>query len=86
MGLRPVIDLLYAPFLTLSMDAIINQRRQAALPLGRAVRLPMVVLAAPAPAGRGAQHNHNLEAMFVRAGLKVVMPRTRPTKGLFQER
>ena len=75
MGLRPVIDLLYAPFLTLSMDAIINSAGKLRYLSGGQFAFPMVVLGTGAGWGVGAQHNHNLEAMFVHApGLKVVMP------------
>jgi len=76
MGLRPVIDLLYAPFLTLSMDAIMNSAGKLRYLSGGQFNFPMVVLAKTGAGwGVGAQHNHNLEAMFVHApGLKVLMP------------
>jgi acetoin:2,6-dichlorophenolindophenol oxidoreductase subunit beta len=76
MGLRPVIDLLYAPFLTLSMDAIMNSAGKLRYLSGGQFNFPMVVLAKTGAGwGVGAQHNHNLEAMFVHSpGLKVVMP------------
>ncbi|HEX6362203.1 MAG TPA: pyruvate dehydrogenase complex E1 component subunit beta [Albitalea sp.] len=76
MGLRPVVDLLFAPFLTLSMDAILNSAGKLRYLSGGQFRFPMVVLAMTGAGwGVGAQHNHNLEAMFVHApGLKVVMP------------
>ena len=76
MGLRPVIDLLFAPFLTLSMDAIINSAGKLRYLSGGQFEFPMVVMTMTGAGwGVGAQHNHNLEAMFVHApGLKVVMP------------
>ncbi len=76
MGLRPVVDLLFAPFLTLSMDAIINSAGKLRYLSGGQFEFPMVVLTMTGAGwGVGAQHNHNLEAMFVHApGLKVVMP------------
>ena len=76
MGLRPVIDLLFAPFLTLSMDALINSAGKLRYLSGGQFEFPLVVLALTGAGwGVGAQHNHNLEAMFVHApGLKVVMP------------
>ncbi len=76
MGLRPVIDLLFAPFMTLSMDAIVNSAGKLRYLSGGQFEFPMVVMAmSGAGWGVGAQHNHNLEAMFVHApGLKVVMP------------
>jgi acetoin:2,6-dichlorophenolindophenol oxidoreductase subunit beta len=76
MGLRPVIDLLFAPFLTLSMDAIMNSAGKLRFLSGGQFEFPMVVLTQTGAGwGVGAQHNHNLEAMFVHTpGLKVVMP------------
>jgi pyruvate/2-oxoglutarate/acetoin dehydrogenase E1 component len=76
MGLRPIVDLLFAPFLTLSMDALVNSAGKLRYLSGGQFRFPLVVLAmSGAGWGVGGQHNHNLEAMFVHApGLKVVMP------------
>ncbi|HEX2539913.1 MAG TPA: pyruvate dehydrogenase complex E1 component subunit beta [Caldimonas sp.] len=76
MGLRPIVDLLFAPFLTLSMDALINSAGKLRYLSGGQFSFPLVVLAmSGAGWGVGGQHNHNLEAMFVHApGLKVVMP------------
>jgi acetoin:2,6-dichlorophenolindophenol oxidoreductase subunit beta len=76
MGLRPVIDLLFAPFMTLSMDALVNSAGKLRFLSGGQFRFPMVAMALTGSGWCvGAQHNHNLEAMFVHApGLKVVMP------------
>ncbi len=76
MGLRPVVDLLFAPFLTLAMDAIVNSAGKLRYLSGGQFSFPMVVLTMTGAGwGVGAQHNHNLEAMFVHApGLKVLMP------------
>ncbi len=75
-GLRPVIDLLFAPFLTLAMDGIVNSAGKLRYLSGGQFEFPMVVMAMTGAGWAvGAQHNHNLEAMFVHApGLKVVMP------------
>src|SRR5262245_7397575 len=74
-GLRPVIDLLFAPFLTLSMDAIINSAGKLRYMSGGQFDFPMVVLTMTGAGWTvGAQHNHNLEAMFAHATrLKVVL-------------
>src|SRR5678816_281291 len=76
MGLRPIVDLLFAPFLTLSMDALINSAGKLRYLSGGQFSFPLVVLTMTGAGwGVGGQHNHNLEAMFVHApGLKVVMP------------
>ena len=67
MGLRPVIDLLYAPFLTLSMDAIINSAGKLRYPRAGSSPSPWWCWPDRRRLGRGAQHNHSLEAMFVHA-------------------
>ncbi|HSB23832.1 MAG TPA: transketolase C-terminal domain-containing protein [Burkholderiaceae bacterium] len=77
-GLRPVIDLLFAPFLTYAMDALVNSAGKLRYLSGGQFSFPMVAMSMTGSGWTvGAQHNHNLEAMFVHApGLKVVMPST----------
>lgn len=77
-GLRPVIDLLFAPFICFSMDQIVNSAGKMRYISGGQFSFPMVAMAMTGTGwGVGAQHNHNLEAWFVHApGLKVVMPST----------
>jgi pyruvate/2-oxoglutarate/acetoin dehydrogenase E1 component len=75
-GLRPVIDLLFAPFLCFAMDQIVNSAGKLRYLSGGQFQFPMVVMTLTGGGwGVGAQHNHNLEAWFVHSpGLKVVMP------------
>ena len=75
-GPAPVIDLLFAPFLTLSMDELVNSAGKLRYLSGGQFSFPLVVLTMTGAGwGVGAQHNHNIEAWFVHApGLKVVMP------------
>lgn len=75
-GLRPVIDLLFAPFLCFAMDEIVNSAGKLRYMSGGQFSFPMVVIAMTGGGWTvGAQHNHNLEAWFVHSpGLKVVMP------------
>ncbi|HET7437359.1 MAG TPA: transketolase C-terminal domain-containing protein [Thermoanaerobaculia bacterium] len=77
-GLRPVIDLLFAPFLTFAMDELVNSAGKLRFLSGGQFSFPMVTISRTGAGwGVGAQHNHNLEAWFVHApGLKVVMPST----------
>lgn len=75
-GLRPVVDMLYAPFLTYAMDALVNSAGKLRYMSGGQFSFPLVVLAQTGSGwGVGAQHSHNLEAWFVHSpGLKVMMP------------
>jgi acetoin:2,6-dichlorophenolindophenol oxidoreductase subunit beta len=86
-GLRPVVDLLFAPFLCYAMDEIVNSAGKLRFISGGQFQFPMVVLAMTGAGWSvGAQHNHNVEAWFAHApGLKVVMP-SRPSdfKGLLK--
>lgn len=77
-GLRPVVDLLFAPFLCFAMDEIVNSAGKLRYMSGGQFAFPMVVLALTGGGWTvGAQHNHNVEAWFVHSpGLKVVMPST----------
>jgi pyruvate dehydrogenase E1 component beta subunit len=77
-GLRPVVDLLFAPFLCFAMDEIVNSAGKLRYMSGGQFAFPMVVLAMTGGGWTvGAQHNHNIEAWFVHSpGLKVVMPST----------
>jgi pyruvate dehydrogenase E1 component beta subunit len=78
MGLRPVIDLLFAPFLTFAMEELVNSAGKLRYISGGQFSFPLVAMAKTGAGWCvGAQHNHNLEAWFVHApGLKVVMPST----------
>ena len=75
-GLRPVIDLLFAPFLCYAMDELVNSAGKLRYLSGGQFAFPLVTLAMTGGGwGVGAQHNHNNEAWFVHSpGLKVVMP------------
>lgn len=77
-GLRPVIDLLFAPFLTFAMDEIVNSAGKLRYLSGGQFSFPMVALTRTGAGwGVGSQHNHNNEAWFVHTpGVKVVMPST----------
>lgn len=86
-GLRPIIDLLFAPFLTYSMDALVNSAGKLRFLSGGQFEFPLVAMSLTGTGWCvGAQHNHNLEAMFVHTpGLKVVMPSTpADAKGLLK--
>jgi acetoin:2,6-dichlorophenolindophenol oxidoreductase subunit beta len=73
-----VVDLLFAPFMTLAMDALVNSAGKLRYLSGGQFSFPLVALGLTGSGWCvGAQHNHNLEAIFVHVpGLKVVMPST----------
>jgi pyruvate/2-oxoglutarate/acetoin dehydrogenase E1 component len=75
-GLRPVIDLLFAPFLTFAMDEIVNSAGKLRYMSGGQFQFPMVTIARTGAGWVvGSQHNHNNESWFVNTpGVKVVMP------------
>lgn len=75
-GLRPIIDLLFAPFVCFAMDEIVNSAGKLRYISGGQFSFPMVVIALTGAGWTvGAQHNHNNEAWFVHSpGIKVVMP------------
>jgi acetoin:2,6-dichlorophenolindophenol oxidoreductase subunit beta len=77
-GLRPIVDLLFAPFLCYAMEEIVNSAGKLRYISGGQFSFPLVVMSLTGGGwGVGAQHNHNLEAWFVHTpGLKVVMPST----------
>lgn len=77
-GLRPVVDLLFAPFLTYAMDALVNSAGKLRFMSGGQFSFPLVAIAMTGGGWCvGAQHNHNIEAWFAHSpGVKVVMPST----------
>jgi pyruvate dehydrogenase E1 component beta subunit len=77
-GMRPIAEIMFSDFLTISMDQLINQAAKMRYMFGGAATVPMVVRA-PAGSGTGAaaQHSQSPEAWFCNApGLKVVVPST----------
>ncbi|MCC6877151.1 MAG: SCP2 sterol-binding domain-containing protein [Sandaracinaceae bacterium] len=77
-GLRPVAEILFADFLTVCADPLINQAAKLRYMSGGQYSVPMVVRT-PGGAGLGmaAQHSQSLEAMFMNVpGLIVAAPGT----------
>src|ERR1043165_6732714 len=75
-GLRPVVDLLFAPFLCFAMEEIVNSAGKLRYISAGQFAFPVVVMSMTGSGwGVGAQHNQNIEAWFAHSpGLKVVMP------------
>ena len=77
-GMRPIAEIQFMDFITLSMEQLVLQAATLRFMLGGKVTVPFV-LRTPAGAGTGAaaQHSESLENWFVHVpGLKVVMPST----------
>ncbi len=77
-GMRPIAEIMFSDFITISMDQLVNQAAKMRYMFGGAARVPMV-LRAPAGSGTGAaaQHSQSPEAWFCNVpGLKVVIPST----------
>ena len=77
-GARPVGEILFIDFMTLTMDMVVNQAAKYNFMTGGNGKVPMV-LRTQGGCGKGlaAQHSQSLEAWFFHIpGLKVVMPST----------
>lgn len=75
-GLKPVVEIMFMDFITLSMDALVNQAAKARYMFGGQGSVSMV-LRTPHGGGlsAGPQHSQCLEAWFAHVpGLKVVCP------------
>ena len=75
-GMRPLVDMHFADFVTCAMDEIVNQTAKIHYMFGGQVKVPLVIWA---PDGAGlsaaAHHSQSLESWFIHTpGLKVVVP------------
>jgi pyruvate dehydrogenase E1 component beta subunit len=86
-GLRPVVDIMFGDFLTLTMDQLVNQAAKIHYMSGGRWKVPMVVRTTLGATRRSAaQHSQSLHAWFSHVpGLKVIMPSTpADAKGLLK--
>ncbi len=77
-GMRPIAEIMFSDFTTISMDQLVNQAAKMRYMFGGKAKVPMV-LRTPGGSGTGAaaQHSQSLEAWFCHVpGLKVVVPST----------
>ena len=77
-GLKPVVEIMFMDFITLAMDALVNQAAKARFMFGGQGSVPLV-LRTPHGGGlsAGPQHSQCLEAWLAHVpGLKVVCPST----------
>jgi pyruvate dehydrogenase E1 component beta subunit len=77
-GLRPVVDIMFGDFLTLTMDQMVNQAAKVHYMSGGKWKVPLVMRTTLGAARRSAaQHSQSLHAWFSHVpGLKVVLPST----------
>jgi pyruvate dehydrogenase E1 component beta subunit len=78
MGMRPIAEIMFMDFITISMNQLVNQAAKIRFMFGGKASIPMV-MRAPAGSGTGAaaQHCQSLEALFMNVpGIKVVAPST----------
>jgi pyruvate/2-oxoglutarate/acetoin dehydrogenase E1 component len=75
-GTRPVVELMYADFVTFAMDPIVNQAAKLRYMFGGQVTVPLVVRTnLGASGGKAAQHSQSPETWFVHTpGLLVAVP------------
>ncbi len=87
MGMRPVLEIMFADFIPLALDQILNNAAKMCYAYDGEMSVPMV-LRAPFGAGvrSGMHHCQNLEAWFAHIpGIKVLMPTTpEDAKGLLK--
>ena len=77
-GMRPVVEIMYEDFLTLSLEQLVNQAAKHRYMSGGQLKVPLTVRTqGGAGWSPGAQHAQQLEAWFVHIpGLKVVFAST----------
>ncbi len=88
MGMRPVVEVMFADFVTIAMDAIVNHAAKVNYMSGGKVTAPMVIRLAAYGAGRrsGAHHSQSIESYLTNVpGLTIVAPSTAyDAKGLLK--
>ena len=77
-GMRPVVDIMFGDFITLTMDQMVNQAAKIHYMSGGKLKVPMVMRTTLGATRRSAaQHSQSLHAWFSHIpGLKVVIPST----------
>ncbi len=77
-GLRPVVDIMFGDFITLTMDQMVNQAAKVHYMSGGTWKVPMVMRTTLGATRRSAaQHSQSLHVWFSHVpGLKVILPST----------
>jgi acetoin:2,6-dichlorophenolindophenol oxidoreductase subunit beta len=73
LGLRPVVEVMFFPFITLASDMLVNHAGKLNYVSGGKSPVPLTVRVKGGRVQAGCQHSHNLEAWIAHApGLKLV--------------
>jgi acetoin:2,6-dichlorophenolindophenol oxidoreductase subunit beta len=86
-GMRPVVDIMFGDFITLTMDQMVNQAAKAHYMSGGKIKVPIVFRTTLGATRRSAaQHSQSLQAWVSHIpGLKVALPATpHDAKGLMK--
>jgi acetoin:2,6-dichlorophenolindophenol oxidoreductase subunit beta len=86
-GMRPVVDIMFGDFITLTMDQMVNQAAKVHYMSGGKLRVPLVLRTTLGATRRSAaQHSQSLHVWFSHIpGLKVAVPSTpADAKGLYK--
>ena len=86
-GMRPIVEIMFADFVTVAMDQVVNQVAKARYMSGGKANVPLTIrMVNGAPGSAAAQHSQSPEAWFMNVpGLKIAIPSTpRDAKGLLK--
>src|SRR5216110_1070975 len=86
-GMRPIVDVMFGDFITLTMDQMVNQAAKAHYMSGGKIKVPIVFRTTLGATRRSAaQHSQSLHAWVAHIpGLKVALPATPyDAKGLYK--
>lgn len=77
-GMRPIVEIMFADFITVAMDQVVNQVAKARYMSGGKADVPLTLrIVNGAPGSAAAQHSQSPEAWFMNVpGLKIALPAT----------
>jgi pyruvate dehydrogenase E1 component beta subunit len=77
-GMRPIAEIMFADFVTVAMDQMVNQAAKARYMSGGKAQVPLTIrIVNGAPGSAAAQHSQSPESWFMNVpGLKIAIPAT----------
>lgn len=77
-GMRPIVEIMFADFVTVAMDQVVNQAAKARYMSGGKAKVPLTIrIVNGAPGSAAAQHSQSPEGWFMNVpGLKIAIPAT----------